>query len=56
VKVKLGRSSEAKDLNTRIPTEYDQFLDIFGERIVDALPPHHTFDHAIDFNNGTDPP
>jgi hypothetical protein len=31
VKVKLGLSSEAKDLNSRIPTEYYEFLDIFGE-------------------------
>jgi hypothetical protein len=39
VKVKLGLNSEAKDLNSRIPTDYYQFLDVFGERIVDALPP-----------------
>jgi hypothetical protein len=27
----------------------------FGERIPDALPPHRTFDHAIDLKDGTDP-
>jgi hypothetical protein len=31
VKVKLGLNSEAKDLNSRIPTEYYQCLVIFRE-------------------------
>jgi hypothetical protein len=31
VKVKLGISFESKDLNSRIPTEYHQFLVVFGE-------------------------
>jgi hypothetical protein len=31
VKVKLGLNFEAKDLNSRTPTEYHQFLDVFGE-------------------------
>jgi hypothetical protein len=31
VKIKLGLNSEANDLNSRIPTEYYQFLDVFGE-------------------------
>jgi hypothetical protein len=24
--------------------------------MIDALPPHHTFDHASDLKDGTDPP
>jgi hypothetical protein len=32
VKVKLGLNSEAKDLNSRIPTEYYRFLDVFGNK------------------------
>jgi hypothetical protein len=56
VKVKLGLNSEAKDLNSRILTEYHQFLDVFRERMVDALPPHCSFDHAIDLKDRTDPP
>jgi hypothetical protein len=55
MKVKLGLSSEAKDLNTRIPTEYHQFLDIFGEQMEDVMLPHRIFDYAIDMNDGTDP-
>jgi hypothetical protein len=55
VKVKLGLNSEAKDLNFQIPAEYHQCLDVFGERIADALPPHRTFDRAIDLKDGTDP-
>jgi hypothetical protein len=55
VKVKLGLSSEAKDLNSTIATEYYQFYDVFEEQIVEALPPHHTFDHDIDLKDGTDP-
>jgi hypothetical protein len=31
-------------------------MDIFGEQIGEALPPHHTFDHAIDLKDGTDSP
>jgi hypothetical protein len=56
VNVKLGLNSETKDLNSRIPSEYYHFLDIFRERIVDALPPHRTFNYAIDLKDGTDPP
>ena len=56
VKVKLGLNSEAKELNSRIPAEYHEFLDVFGERMADALPPHRTFDHAIDLKDRTDPP
>jgi hypothetical protein len=55
VKVKLSLNSEAKDLNSRIPTEYHQFLDIFEERMGDALLPDCTFDHVIDLIEGTDP-
>jgi hypothetical protein len=43
-------------LNSRILAEYHLFLDIFRERIADALPPHHTFDYAINRTDGTDPP
>jgi hypothetical protein len=49
VKVKLGLGSQAKDLTSWIPTEYHQFLDVFGKPILDALLPYRTFDHAIDF-------
>jgi hypothetical protein len=35
-KVKLGLNSEAKDLNSMIPTKYHQFLDIFSEQMGDA--------------------
>jgi hypothetical protein len=55
VQVKLGLNSEAKELNSRIPAEYYQSLDIFGKRMADALPFHRTFDHAIDLKEGTDP-
>jgi hypothetical protein len=55
VKVKLGLSSEAKDLNFRISTEYHQFLDVFGDRMADTLPPYYTFDHTIDLKDGMDP-
>jgi hypothetical protein len=56
VKVKLGFNSEAKDLNSSIPTEYHQFLDVLAEKMADTLPPHHTFDHAIDLKDRPDPP
>jgi hypothetical protein len=31
-------------------------LDVFEERLADALLPHHTFDHAIDLKDRTDSP
>jgi hypothetical protein len=55
VKIKLDLSSEAKDLNSRIPTEYYQVLDVFGKRMADPLLYYRTFDHAIDLTDGTDP-
>jgi hypothetical protein len=56
VQSKLGLNSEAKELNSRIYAKYHQFLDIFREQMADVLPPHRTFDHAIDLIDGTDPP
>jgi hypothetical protein len=50
-----GFNSEVKELNSRIPAEYYQFLDLFGERMPDALPRYGTFNHAIDLKDGTDP-
>jgi hypothetical protein len=54
--VKLCLNSEAKDLNSRIPTKYYHFLDIFGECIAKVLPLYRTFDHAINLEDGTRPP
>jgi hypothetical protein len=56
VEVKLSLNSEAKKFNSRVPTEYHQFLNIFRKQMAAALPPHHTFDHAIDLKDGTDLP
>jgi hypothetical protein len=55
VQVKLSLNSEAKELNSRIPVEYHQVLDVFGKQIADALPSYHTFDHAIDLKDGMNP-
>jgi hypothetical protein len=54
VKVKLGLNSEVNDIKSRIPTEYQQFLNIFKERMAAALMPHHTFDHDLDWKDGMD--
>jgi hypothetical protein len=55
IQVKLGLISEAKELNCRIPAEYHQVLDVFGEQIGDALPHHPSFTHPIELKDGTDP-
>jgi hypothetical protein len=55
VKVKLGLSSETKDLNSRIRTDYHQFLNIFREPMANALLLHRTFDQSIDLKDWTDP-
>jgi hypothetical protein len=56
VKLTLGLNPEAKELNSGIPGEYHPFLDVFGEQMADDLPPHGTFDHAIDLKEGPDLP
>jgi hypothetical protein len=56
MKFKLSLRFEAKDLKSRIPTEYYQFLDVFGKQMAGVLPPHHTRNDAIDLKDRTDTP
>ena len=44
------------DISDRIPTEYHEYLSVFNRDAADALPPHRSFDHAIDLKEGEEPP
>ena len=39
-----------------IPEVYHEFLDVFSQNAADKLPPHRSFDHAIDLKEGEEPP
>jgi hypothetical protein len=54
LEVKLGLNSKANELNSRIPAQKHQFLDIIGERMEVALSVHRTFNLHIDLKDGTD--
>ncbi|KAG6824281.1 hypothetical protein H0H93_002263, partial [Arthromyces matolae] len=39
-----------------IPPEYQEFSDVFSEGSAKELPPHRSYDHKIDLEEGTKPP
>ena len=34
-----------------LPPQYSEYTDIFGEQMFSTLPPHRSFDHAIDLTS-----
>jgi hypothetical protein len=54
--VKLDLNSKAKDLGSKISSGYHEFLDGFVKLMVDVLPLHEIFDHAINLKNRTNSP
>ncbi len=40
----------------RIPWQYKEFRNVFNGTYADSLPPHRSFDHAIDLQPGKEPP
>jgi hypothetical protein len=40
----------------RIPWQYKKFENVFNGTYADSLPPHRSFDHAIDLKPGKEPP
>ncbi|KAI0993067.1 hypothetical protein K3495_g15117 [Podosphaera aphanis] len=47
-----------KDVNPRdyLPLQYHDFLDVFDRKHANYLPPHRSWDHAIDLQPGKTPP
>lgn len=44
-----------EDLESRVPKEYHNFLDVFSRHKADELPPHREYDHKIEFEPGKGP-
>jgi hypothetical protein len=42
--------------DSKIPTAYHEFLSIISQSLSDSLPPHCSFDHAIELKDGEKPP
>ena len=39
-----------------VPWQYRDYQSVFNGQFSDALPPHRSFDHAIDMVEGKEPP
>jgi hypothetical protein len=42
--------------DSKIPAVYHEFLSVFSQSASDSLPPHRSFDHAIELKDGEEPP
>ena len=49
-------SQSIVELDARLQAQDRDFVSVFKPQMGDALPPHRTFDHAIDLQEGTKPP
>ena len=49
-------SQSVAELEARLSAQYRDFVSVFEPQMADALPPHRTFDHAIDLQEETKPP
>ncbi|KAG5348539.1 hypothetical protein C0989_010077, partial [Termitomyces sp. Mn162] len=47
---------EEQILSEVVPPEYHEFADMFSEGSAKELPPHHSYDHQINLEEGTSPP
>ncbi|KAG5727749.1 hypothetical protein E4T56_gene20776 [Termitomyces sp. T112] len=47
---------EEQILSEVVPPEYHEFADMFSEGSAKELPPHRSYDHKIDLEEGTSPP
>lgn len=44
------------DPKVYLPCQYDEFLDVFDRNEANKLPPHRSWDHAIELHPGKIPP
>ncbi|KAG5718580.1 hypothetical protein E4T56_gene16600 [Termitomyces sp. T112] len=51
----LESKTEEQILSEVVPLEYHEFADVFSEGSAKELPPHHSYDHKIDLEEGTSP-
>ena len=50
------RDNKNVDPATILPPRYHEFLDVFSRKDADTLPPHRSYDHAIELKDGLQPP
>ncbi|KAH0358992.1 hypothetical protein KCU65_g10159, partial [Aureobasidium melanogenum] len=50
------RKSKDVDPALILPLQYHEYLDVFSRKDAKTLPPHRTYDHAIDLLPGKEPP
>ncbi|KAG5348626.1 hypothetical protein C0989_009372 [Termitomyces sp. Mn162] len=54
--IMLESKTEEQILSEVVPPEYHEFADMFSEGSAKELPPHHSYDHKIELEEGTSPP
>ncbi|KAG5735334.1 hypothetical protein E4T56_gene11036 [Termitomyces sp. T112] len=50
------KKTEEQILSEVVPPEYHKFADVFSKGSAKELPPHRSYDHQIDLEEGTSPP
>ncbi|KAA6409452.1 MAG: hypothetical protein FRX48_07006, partial [Lasallia pustulata] len=47
-KISKMTEDEQKDLRTKVPKEFHDFLDVFDRKAIKVLPPNQTYNHKIE--------
>jgi len=50
--LQLSEAEQLEQLRQSVPPDYHQFLDVFLKSSADKLPPHSSFDHKIELEDG----
>jgi hypothetical protein len=50
------QAPSTEEIKKLVSDEYHEFMDLFGELLVQELPPHRTFDHQIRIKGGKEVP
>lgn len=49
-------NTEEESIRKLVPSDYHDFLPLFSEVVANVLPPHRTYDHSIQLQEGFQPP
>jgi hypothetical protein len=50
------KALDTNELKNMVPDKYHEFMDLFGEPLVQELPPNRIFDHPIELKEGKEVP
>ena len=50
-KISEMTEDEQKNLRTKVPKEFHDFLDVFDRKAAEVLPPNRTYDHKIEIDS-----